>query len=91
VPARELVREPVLGQEPVPVSEWVPGPALVPAREQALGQVPVLALVRNQRQSVLILVPQPRLDLKLVFSFSPPKYFNHQTERLFLKLSPPLH
>jgi len=49
VPARELVREPVLGQEPVPVSEWVPGPALVPAREQALGQVPVLALVRNQR------------------------------------------
>jgi len=65
-----------LGREPVPVQ----GPALelalglVPAREQALEPVPGLASVHSQRQSVLIIVPQPRLDLKLVSSFSPPKY-----------------
>jgi len=74
VPARELGRV----QVPVRVLEMAPVSALglVPAREQALGpvQAPVLASVHSQRRLTLILVPQPQLDLKLVSSFSPPKY-----------------
>jgi len=54
-----------------------------------LAQELVLALVRSQGQLVSLLVPQPRLDLELIFSFFLPDNISWPDKKLFGKLSPP--